>query len=227
MSLKGKNILVIDDDENLRFVVRNIVESVGANVTEAGSVADAWKIICQAPPHLIISDINMPDASGFDLVQKINEHGFLDNMPVMFVSGYAENYVIQTALSLGVHDFIVKPFTTNTLLRKVRKKLFQKSNLQYIFPIDAPMEIEALLDAELIHIRETGARIQGLVKLKMEEEVSANCPVFDGLNIRLKVAPSLKRYSIASSYLNDVTFTGIDEKGALKIRQRVASWRQN
>ena len=120
----------------------------------------------------------------------------------------------------------MKPFAANTLLQKMNRKLLQLGTLRHVFSIAETIEAEAMLEAELIEIRETGAKIQGLIKLQVNEEIIVNGITLDDILIRMKVSPNSKHFSLTSSYINDITFIGIDEKNASKIRQKVAMWRQ-
>ncbi len=227
MSLKGKNVLVIDDNEDMRLLVRDILETAGLNVNEAGNVQDAWTSICATPPHLVVSDIHMPPDSGFDLIQKMKALGLKEEIPVIVLSGLNDMKTIHTALSLGVNDFVIKPFSAKTLLNKIRKSLHDEHLFRYIFSENQRLKVDARLYAEIAEIGETGGRVKGMFKLKKNEDITIHSPILEGLKVPMKVSPMPKMYTNAGEYLNDITFVGVNEKDADTIRKKVASWRQS
>lgn len=227
MSLKGKNILVIDDNEDIRLLVRDILETAGLNVNEAGNVQDAWSSICSTPPHLVISDIHMPPESGFDLIQKMKNLGLKEEIPVIVLSGLNDMQTIHTALALGVNDFVIKPFSARTLLNKIRRSLHDEHFFRYTFPESHCPGIQAIIEADFAEIGETGGRIKGMFKLKKNEGITILSPLIEGMNVPIKVSPAPHMYINAGEYLNDITFVGVKEKDTDSIRKKVATWRQN
>lgn len=227
MSLKGKNVLVIDDNEDMRMLVRDILETAGLNVNEAGNVQEGWDCICSTPPHLVISDIHMPPDSGFDLIQKMKVLGLKEEIPVIVLSGLNDMKTIHTALSLGVNDFVIKPFSAKTLLNKIRKSLHDEHLFHYTYPISQRPKIAVLMEAEMAELGEAGGRIKGLFKLKKDQDLVIHSSLLDDLTLPIKVSPMPKRYINAGEYLNDVTFVGVNEKDTDTIRKKVAKWRQS
>lgn len=227
MSLKGKNVLVIDDNEDMRLLVRDILETAGLNVNEAGNVQEGWDSICTTPPHLVISDIHMPPDSGFDLIQKMKILGLKEEIPVIVLSGLNDMKTIHTALALGVNDFVIKPFSAKTLLNKIRKSLHDEHLFHFAFPESKCPKIEARVQASIVEIGETGGRVKGMFKLKADEEVIIHSHLLDEIDALIKISPMPKRYVNAGEYLNDLTFVGVKETDADSIRKKVALWRQS
>jgi CheY-like chemotaxis protein len=227
MSLKGKNVLVIDDNEDMRLLVRDILETAGLHVNEAGNVQDAWTSLCANLPHLVISDIHMPPESGFDLIEKMKVLGLKEEIPVIVLSGLNDMKTIHTALALGVNDFVIKPFSAKTLLNKIRKSLHDEHLFHFNFPETQYPRVDVTIDAEIAEIGETGGRIKGLFKLKKGEDLTIHSPLLNGIKVPITVSPMPKRYINAGEFLNDVTFVGVKETDADAIRKKVASWRQS
>jgi two-component system, cell cycle sensor histidine kinase and response regulator CckA len=128
-SIKGKEtILVVEDEDAVRNLVRQILLSKGYTVLEASNGVDALLLLEQhsQPIHLIITDVIMPFMSGKEFADKaIGKH---KDMKVLFMSGYTD----ETVLPHGVFDpgaaFIQKPFTTASLALKVRELLDNKTS---------------------------------------------------------------------------------------------------
>ncbi len=227
MPLKGKNVLVIDDNEDMRMLVKDILETAGLNVKEASNVNEGWESICHSPPHLVISDIHMPPDSGFDLIEKMKLSGLKEKIPVIVLSGLNDMKTIHTAMALGVNDFVIKPFSAKTLINKIRKTLQHENAFHYVFPESERIKLQAKITAEIAEIGETGGRVKGQFKLKENEEIKVSSALLEGINTPIKVSPMPKMYITAGEYLNDITFVGINESDADLIRKKAATWRQS
>jgi two-component system chemotaxis response regulator CheY len=118
-------ILIIDDMATMRQVIRASLHELGyTDMAEADDGSTAWPLITKAqeagtPFQLIISDWNMPNLSGIDLLKKVRGVDALKQLPFIFVT--AENgkeHVVQ-ALQAGVSSYITKPFTAQTMQQKL------------------------------------------------------------------------------------------------------------
>src|SRR6185295_10343569 len=73
--LTGVRVLIVDDNPNALTVLKKTLESLGSELTSADSAAEAFKLIPQAKPHLLISDIDMPEDDGYSLLRRIRTSG--------------------------------------------------------------------------------------------------------------------------------------------------------
>lgn len=122
-------ILIVDDMMTMRKLVAKACKDIGfTDITDAADGALAWTAVCEAKPPigLIISDWNMPNSTGLDLLKRVRSDSRFSQTPFIMVTAEAEAHQITEALKSGVSNYIVKPFTPATLKEKlelVHKKL--------------------------------------------------------------------------------------------------------
>lgn len=114
--------LVVDDFSTMRRIVRNLLKELGyANVDEAEDGAIALNMLRAQKFDFVVSDINMPNMNGFELLKAIKADGDLKHLPVLMVTAEARKEDIVLAAQSGAAGYIVKPFTKATLEEKVHK----------------------------------------------------------------------------------------------------------
>ena len=114
--------LVVDDFSTMRRIIRNLLKECGyQNVEEAedGNVAIAR--INTGSIDFIVSDLNMPNMDGFELLRRVRTDPRFSHLPVLLVTAEARKEDIITAAQAGASGYIVKPFTRATLEEKIRK----------------------------------------------------------------------------------------------------------
>lgn len=122
-------ILIVDDMSTMRKLIAKCVKDLGfTSFEEAGDGLLAWTALETANPPigLIISDWNMPNCSGLDLLKKIRASDKYKNLPFLMVTAEAEQHQVVEAIKAGVSNYIVKPFTPQGLTEKleaIHKKL--------------------------------------------------------------------------------------------------------
>ena len=118
--------LVVDDFSTMRRIVRGLLKEIGYNnCEEAEDGADALNMLRQSKYDFVVSDINMPNMTGFELLKAIKEDPTLKHLPVLMVTAEARKEDIVLAAQTGAAGYIVKPFTKATLEDKV-SKIMQK-----------------------------------------------------------------------------------------------------
>ena len=116
--------LVVDDFSTMRRIVRGLLKEMGCNnVEEAEDGQVALNMLKGARFHFVVSDINMPNMNGFDLLKSIKADPALKHLPVLMVTAEARKEDIVLAAQSGAAGYIVKPFTKATLEEKVQKIL--------------------------------------------------------------------------------------------------------
>ncbi len=115
-------VLVVDDMSTMRKVVMKACRELGfTNISEAADGVAAWEVIANSatPFGLIISDWNMPNCSGLDLLKRLRKDSKVGSTPFVMVTAESEKGQIAEAISAGVSQYILKPFKTETLREKL------------------------------------------------------------------------------------------------------------
>jgi two-component system chemotaxis response regulator CheY len=116
--------LVVDDFSTMRRIVRGLLKEMGChNVTEAEDGAAALELLKVQHFDFVVSDINMPNMSGFELLKAIKAEDTLRHLPVLMVTAEARKEDIVLAAQSGAAGYIVKPFSKATLEEKVQRIL--------------------------------------------------------------------------------------------------------
>lgn len=114
--------LVVDDFSTMRRIVRNLLKELGfVNVQEAEDGVDALKKLRSESFNFVVSDWNMPNMTGIDLLRAIRADPTLKHLPVLMVTAEAKRENIIEAAQAGASGYVVKPFTADTLDEKLKK----------------------------------------------------------------------------------------------------------
>lgn len=118
----GMKILVVDDFATMRRIVKNILTQLGyKNIIEADDGSTALNVLKSEKIDLIISDWNMPKMTGLDLLKAVRGDSSLADTPFIMVTAEAQQDNIILAVKAKVSQYIVKPFTAETLAEKLVK----------------------------------------------------------------------------------------------------------
>ena len=116
--------LIVDDFSTMRRIVRGLLKEMGCNnAEEAEDGAVALQMLKNQKYDFVVSDINMPNMNGFDLLKAVKADDSLRSIPVLMVTAEARKEDIVLAAQSGAAGYIVKPFTKATLEEKVQKIL--------------------------------------------------------------------------------------------------------
>jgi two-component system chemotaxis response regulator CheY len=120
--------LIVDDFSTMRRIIRGLLKEMGChNADEAEDGAIALQQLRQQRYDFVVTDINMPNMNGFDLLKAIKADDGLRHLPVLMVTAEARKEDIVLAAQCGAAGYIVKPFTKATLEEKVTKILQKQS----------------------------------------------------------------------------------------------------
>ncbi|MFA5494249.1 MAG: chemotaxis response regulator CheY [Porticoccaceae bacterium] len=123
---KNMNILVVDDFPTMRRIVRTLLKELGfSNVEEAEDGQEALAKLKGGRFELVISDWNMPNLDGLEMLRLIRVDDSLKHLPVLMVTAEAKKENIIAAAQAGASGYVVKPFTATTLEEKLNK-IFEK-----------------------------------------------------------------------------------------------------
>jgi len=125
MGIENTKFLVVDDFSTMRRIVRNLLKELGFNnVQEAEDGVEALAKLRADPFEFVVSDWNMPNMTGIELLRAIRADEKLKHLPVLMVTAEAKKENIIEAAKAGASGYVVKPFTAATLDEKL-KKIFQ------------------------------------------------------------------------------------------------------
>jgi two-component system chemotaxis response regulator CheY len=115
-------ILIVDDSSTMRRIIGNVVMQLGVtkdNFEEAEDGVEAWKLLESSQFDVILTDWNMPNMNGLELVKKIRGGGNHQKTPVIMITTEGGKGEVITALKAGVNNYIVKPFGADVLKEKL------------------------------------------------------------------------------------------------------------
>jgi len=107
------NVLIVDDSSSMRAVIKKTIKVSGFNVGQfltAADGRDALEVLKEEWVDLVLTDINMPNMNGMELLKKMKEDEILKTIPVVMVTTEGSKKIIQESMALGAYGFIKKPF---------------------------------------------------------------------------------------------------------------------
>jgi len=119
-----KSILIVEDSTTTRALIRAVIEEMGDfNTVEAGSGFDALKLLPTQEFDLVITDINMPDINGLELINFIRNNPRYRHLPLIIVSTEKSEEDKKRGMALGAMAYITKPFKAHELQEVVRQAI--------------------------------------------------------------------------------------------------------
>lgn len=116
------DVLIVDDFATMRRILKNILRQIGfTNIYEADNGKNALNMLKKQKFDLILCDWNMPEMSGLELLNEIRSDNELKDTPFVMVTAEAQKNNIIEAVQAGVSNYVVKPFTAETINGKLKK----------------------------------------------------------------------------------------------------------
>jgi two-component system OmpR family response regulator len=113
-------VLIVDDDDATGKLIELTLHSAGCKTRRARNRQEIAQALAEKPlPHLVLLDILLPDANGFDVLNRIRHHPALQKIPVMLLSALGERKDVTRGLALGADGYITKPVLPSVLLKAV------------------------------------------------------------------------------------------------------------
>jgi DNA-binding response OmpR family regulator len=116
-----RSIVLIDDDADLRRTMQELLANSKYTIVATGDPREAISLVRKVDPVLILSDIEMPEMSGYDVLRELQSDPETARYPVMFITAHQEFSERVRAFRFGVVDYVTKPFTRQILLRKIER----------------------------------------------------------------------------------------------------------
>lgn len=221
-------ILLIDDDLDIRNLGSKVLTHAGHEVTVASDALAGMDQLNSNPFDLVISDANMPEFSGFDLIRTIRRHKRFSNLPVALLTALREKKDVQHAVDLGVDDYIVKPIDPLLIISKVEGLLNKKAPTQLPTKKE-PEENEATvgmlgrlgLSIQILTLSETGATVLTQTKLNIGETIELSSENLKELGVPVALANVISVEDFEGAYKIKTQFTALKEHQVLKLRSWV------
>jgi two-component system chemotaxis response regulator CheY len=119
-------ILVVDDFSTMRRIVKNVLKQLGfENLDEAEDGVQALSKLRSGGYSFVVSDWNMPNMDGLELLKEVRKDPALKDLPILMVTAEAEKDKVVTAIQAGVNNYVVKPFTAEVFKEKM-DRVFEK-----------------------------------------------------------------------------------------------------
>jgi diguanylate cyclase (GGDEF)-like protein len=168
----GKRILVVDDDDHTRNLLRDLCESSGYQVTTADDGQMALDRIADSRPDLVLLDLMMPRRDGFSVLRSVRENNAWADLPIILLTAIGDMDGKIKGMELGADDYVTKPFklvelqtrmTSALLVREYRRRLMaaeeELAQLRALDPLTGAgtySQLKASLDSELARSRRYG-----------------------------------------------------------------------
>jgi len=119
-----KSILIVEDSSTTRALIRAVIEEMGDfTIIEAGSGFEALKLLPAQPINIIITDVNMPDINGLELISFIKNNPRYNHIPLIIVSTERSEEDKKRGISLGAMAYITKPFKAQELQETIKRAM--------------------------------------------------------------------------------------------------------
>ncbi|AIA76302.1 MAG: response regulator transcription factor [Vreelandella alkaliphila] len=116
-------VLVVDDEPNIVLSLEFLMEQAGFQVVTAYDGEAALERINDSAPDLLLLDISLPGISGFDVLEHLRRSEATAQLPVIMLTAHGRDIEREKGLALGADDYITKPFSTQSLIEKVKSLL--------------------------------------------------------------------------------------------------------
>jgi two-component system phosphate regulon response regulator PhoB len=127
MAVVKTQILIIEDEEDIRELVRYNLERENLAVTEAESGEAGLKSVSQKKPDMILLDLMLPGKDGLQICRELKQNDATRDIPVVMMTAKGEESDIVTGLELGAEDYIVKPFSPKVMVARIKAVLRRKA----------------------------------------------------------------------------------------------------
>src|SRR5215212_8300210 len=127
---RQRTVMVVEDFEDNRFMMRRLLEMSGYRVVEAINGEQAIEVAVRERPHLILMDLSLPMLDGLAATRRIRQHHDMRNVPIIAVSAHDTSDFHADALAAGCNDYVTKPIDFDQLEELLRRLLPKNNNNQ-------------------------------------------------------------------------------------------------
>lgn len=151
-------VLVVEDDHDVRLLLRLLLEDEGYAVVEADTGTKALERFALEPPHLVLLDVRLPGMSGLDVCRSLRAQ---TDAPIVMLTAHADSHDVVAGLEAGADDYVTKPFVEKELLARIRAQLRKsiRGREAEVFIVQdieiRPNEARVLRNGEEVHLTRT------------------------------------------------------------------------
>ncbi len=125
-----RRVLVVDDEIHIVHVVAIKLRNNGYEVITAANGAEAFELVCEEKPDIIVTDFQMPVMTGLELVKKLRRSKATKDIPVIMLTARGFAIEDEQKQDLQISEFVSKPFSPKELLRSIQDILYQRALMQ-------------------------------------------------------------------------------------------------
>lgn len=119
----SKTVLIADDEPNILISLEFLMKREGYRVVVAHDGQEACELIASEHPDLLLLDVMMPKKTGFDVCHEIRGNAEFKELPILMLTAKGRDTDVAKGLAVGANDYMIKPFSTKELVKKVRDLL--------------------------------------------------------------------------------------------------------
>lgn len=214
-------ILLVDDDPDILKIAMATLSAANYEIETASDGLSALDALRESYFDILITDTNMPQYSGYELVQEVRKNRNLDHLSIAMLTGRRRKEDIEKALKLGADDYIVKPFDQTLFLKKVEILAQQKasgSSQTYFkeIPINRPATIE--LEAHIEKLSEVNITLRTNQALQKGQILHLKSSLLGDLNIPSPACKVLSSNNEGNSWQSKLMLIGVNDSILQKIR---------
>lgn len=162
-------VLIVDDEPGIRLAVTDYLEAVGYTVISAATGKQAWQLVQQYRPHLLVTDIRMPQMDGYELVKLVRQQPAFRLLPVIYLTECSQTQERIRGYKLGCDAYLAKPFNLEELAVVIRNLLDRVQIVQTeIQAVSQATPSREPVDTALINALDLTQREQQVLRLLME-----------------------------------------------------------
>ncbi|MES2855257.1 MAG: response regulator [Bdellovibrionota bacterium] len=218
-------ILLVDDDQDIRDLGKALLSHTGHETHVADGAINALQIMREHEIDLLITDINMPNFSGFDLMKMIRIEG-IHQLTICVLTARRDERDIQTAVRAGAHDYIVKPLDPNLFLKKINELLLKRPVRERSADdfVAARVKIPAMatLETEIRSVSELGIIIRTPHQFRPGTMIQFHSDLFYEISIP---APYFRVFScqkVLGQWETRLSFMDLHDESLSKVREWIA-----
>ncbi|RYZ69803.1 MAG: response regulator [Proteobacteria bacterium] len=214
-------ILLVDDDYDIRELGRALLSHMGHEVHTSDGAINALQVLRSATFDLLITDVNMPNHSGFDLLKMIRLEGKWPNLTSAMLTGRRERQDVERAVKEGAHSYIVKPLDPLHFTEKIQELLDKRNPPEETIALpqaDFAISANIQMSVEIHSISEIGITLKSSYQFRSGTLLPLESELFKHIGIKnplMRVFVSQKK---DGDWETRLTYTDLSEKDAEKIR---------